>query len=66
MDEFPNMPFNYSVSWQQSYPAANFNFAPTVNVEMAVIEAIDRLVDSGLTHPLADAIIKSLVNNFKE
>ena len=41
MDEFPNMPFNYSFSWTQSYPAANLNRAPN-NCEMAVIEAIDR------------------------
>lgn len=71
MDEFPNIPFNgYSIRWTQSYPAANFNYghatSPSTSNEMAVIEAIDRLVESGLTHPVADAILKSLVNNSKE
>lgn len=50
----------YSFTWTQSYPGW-----PTQsnNAEMAIIEAIDRLVDSGLTHPVADAILKSLINN---
>ena len=71
MDEFPNIPFNsYNISWSQSYPAANFNYgpatSPSTSNEMAVIEAIDRLVESRLTHPVADAILKALVNNSKE
>jgi hypothetical protein len=68
MGEFHNMPFNngYSFNWTQSYPALNLNFATSVSNEMAVIEAIDRLVESGLTHPVADSILKALVNNFKE
>jgi hypothetical protein len=67
MDEFRNIPFNgYSFSWTQSYPALNLNCAPSVSNEMAVIEAIDHLVDSGLTHPVADHILNTLLNNFKE
>jgi hypothetical protein len=62
MDEFRNTnPFNgYTASWTQSYPAANLNRATIVSNEMAVIEAIDHLVDSGLTHPVADAILMKL------
>jgi hypothetical protein len=56
---------NYSYSWTQPYdnwPQTDIKLIQ----ELAVIEAIDHLVDSGLTHPMADAIIKSLINNSKE
>ena len=58
----------YSVSWTQPYSVSMnpFYAQPSVTQEMAVIEAIDRLVESGLTHPLADLILKALVNNSKE
>jgi hypothetical protein len=59
-----NSRVGYSFSWTQPY--ANFNHAPSVSAQMAVIEAIDRLVESGLTHPLADRILNTLLNNFKE
>lgn len=62
MDEFPNMPFNYSFSWTQSYPAANLNRAPS-NCEMAVIEAVDRLVEAGVRSPAADEIILNLTRS---
>jgi len=58
----------YSVSWTQPYSVSMnpFYSQPSVVNELAVIDAIDRLVESGLTHPVADAILKSLVNNSKE
>lgn len=54
---------NYSFTWTQPYHGWP---AKTISPEMAVIEAIDHLVDSGLTHPVADAILKNIVNNSKE
>jgi|TARA_B110000503_G_scaffold6614_1_gene9040 hypothetical protein len=61
MTDFPNMPNGYSYSWTQSYSAANYNFAPSVNNEMAVIEAIDHLVDAGLIHPTAVVLLDELL-----
>ena len=60
MDEFPNIPFNgYSISWTQSYPAA----APSISNELAVIEAIDRLVLAGVTHPAASSLLEQLTGD---
>lgn len=56
--------------WRASFTVTNSTgYAPyqiqmpvnsSVAKEMAVIEAIDRLVDSGLTHPEADRILNKL------
>ena len=56
---------NLRFTWTQPYQIQPIQLS-SISTEMAVIEAIDRLVDSGLTHPKADAIIKSLINNSKE
>ena len=56
MDEFRNTN-GYSFSWTQPYHIWPALFNP----ELAVIEAIDRLVESGLTHPEADRILKKLM-----
>lgn len=54
----------YSFSWTQPYSVNPFYQINTKNhsieKEMAVIEAVDHLVDSGLTHPVADAILMKL------
>ena len=55
----------YSISWTQPYSVSmNPFYAPgsasELMKEIAVIEAIDRLVDSGLTHPEADRILNKL------
>jgi hypothetical protein len=55
---------NLKFTWTQPYQIQPIKLS-SVSKEMAVIEAIDRLVESGLTHPLADAIIKNIVNNSK-
>lgn len=54
---------NYSFTWTQPYHS--WPVHSSTSTEMAVIEAIDRLVDSGLTHPVADAILKQIANNSK-
>lgn len=47
----------YGISpYQIQMPAAN----SSVLEEMAVIEAVDRLVDSGLTHPAVEAILNKI------
>jgi hypothetical protein len=48
--------FGISYSWTQPY----HGWPKPFNPELAVIEAIDRLVESGLTHPQADLILKKL------
>lgn len=48
---------NYSFTWTQPYHGWPVRKHSN---EMAVIEAIDRLVESGLTHPAADAILMKL------
>lgn len=58
-------PKGYSFSWTQPYSISmNPFYAPgsasDLMKEMAVIEAVDHLVDSGLTHPAADAILMKL------
>lgn len=55
---------SYRFSFTQPYQIQPIQFS-SVGKDMAIIEAIDRLVESGLTHPVADAIIKSLFNNSK-
>lgn len=54
--QMSNDRFSISYSWTQPY----HNWPTPFNPELAVIEAIDRLVESGLTHPEADLILKKL------
>tara|TARA_B110000503_G_scaffold141916_1_gene236996 strand:- start:2373 stop:2570 length:198 start_codon:yes stop_codon:yes gene_type:complete len=55
---------SWSVNYSWSQPYTNWNHPiSSVQKEMSVIEAIDNLVNAGLTHPKADAILKALVNN---
>ena len=64
-----NDKFGISCSWTQSYPGWSKAFTRTdtsIVKELAVIEAIDRLVEKGLIFPEADATLKTIVNNFKE
>ena len=56
---------NLRFSWTQPYQIQPL-YLSSVSKEMAIIEAIDRLIDSGLTHPLADSIIKHIANKSKE
>lgn len=56
---------NYRFSWTQSYPKWPQRTG-SASTEMAILEAIDRLIDSGLTHPLADSIIKHIATKSKE
>ena len=56
---------NYRFSWTQPYPMQALRLSPAAK-EMAIIEAIDRLIDSGLTHPLADSIIKHIATTSKK
>ena len=58
-------PKGYSFSWTQPYSVSMNPFytpgsASDLTKEMAVIEAIDHLVESGLTHPEADRILNKL------
>jgi hypothetical protein len=57
-----------SCSWRQPYlnwsqHTPNYQSAKT---ELAVLDAIDNLISSGLTHSIADAILRSLMVNSKE
>ena len=56
---------NYRFTWTQTYPKLPLRLSPAAT-EMAIIEAIDRLIDSGLTYPGLDIIIKHIANNSKE
>ena len=56
---------NYRFKWTQSYQIQPIQYS-SVSKEMAVIEAIDRLIDSGLTYPELGTIIKHIANNSKE
>lgn len=64
--QMSNDRFNISYSWTQPYReftnvwAAGSTGKSKLSTEMAVIEAIDRLVESKLTHPDADAILMKL------
>lgn len=56
----------YSFSWTQPYSVSMNPFYQintkdhNIEKEMAVVEAVDHLVESGLTHPAADAILMKL------
>jgi hypothetical protein len=56
---------NLRFSWTQPYRIQPIQYS-SVSTEMAIIEAIDRLIDSGLTYPGLDTIIKHIANNSKE
>ena len=63
MDEFPNTN-GYSFSWTQPY---NISASPfyqsrhlSIDEEIAKIEMVDRWVDSMLTYPDAEAILKKI------
>ena len=56
---------NLRFSWTQPYRIQPIQYS-SVSTEMAIIEAIDRLIDSGLTYPGLDIIIKHIANNSKE
>lgn len=56
---------NLRFTWTQPYQIQPIKLS-SVSTEMAILEAIDRLIDSGLTHPLADSIIKHIANKSKE
>jgi hypothetical protein len=49
-------------SWTQPYQIRPIALS-SVSTEMAIIEAIDRLIDSGLTYPELGTIIKHIANN---
>jgi hypothetical protein len=53
---------NLRFSWTQPYQIQPIQYS-SVSKEMAVIEAIDRLIDSGLTYPDLGSIIKNIANN---
>jgi hypothetical protein len=54
-------PKGYSFRWTQPY----HGWPKPFNPELAVIEAIDRLVESGLTEPQADLILKKLIKQLR-
>lgn len=63
MDEFPNInPAKWTMSYSYSQPYANWN-QPTSSVEkeLAVLDAIDNIVQHMLTYPDAEAIIKTVM-----
>ena len=53
---------NLRFSWTQPYQIQHIRLS-SVSTEMAILEAIDRLIDSGLTYPGLDSIIKHIANN---
>jgi hypothetical protein len=53
---------NFKFKWTQPYQIQPIQYS-SVGKEMAIIEAIDRLIDSGLTYPGLDIIIKHIANN---
>lgn len=57
------------LNWSQHVPLKiaihNKNYQ-SAKTELAVLDAIDNLVSSGLTHSAANAVLKSLVVNSKE
>lgn len=55
---------NLRFSWTQPYQIQPIQIS-SLSKEMAIIEAIDRLVELRLTSPAIDAIIKNIVNNSK-
>lgn len=48
--------YSIAYTWSQPY----HGWPKPFNPELAVAEAIDRLIDSGLTHPEADRILNTL------
>jgi hypothetical protein len=57
------------LNWTQHVPlriAKDDKHRQLVNVEIAVLDAIDNLINSGLTHSTADVILRSLMVNSKE
>lgn len=66
--KFPIDLGGYSFSFTQSLNSSdcdqiyNFLTKDAVNLELEILDEIDRLVTEGLTHPEADAIIKKLTN----
>jgi len=58
--------YNYTITNPQSWGAYSIQIPPVSNTanrvaeEMAVIEAVDRLVDAGLTHPAVETILNTL------
>ena len=56
---------NFKFKWTQPYRIQPIQYS-SVSKEMAIIEAIDRLIDSGLTYPELGTIIKHIANNSKE
>ena len=59
MDEFRNMPSNwsYSVSWTQPYNAYYSSITPSQE-EMIRIDAVDRIVDAMTAYPQALQLIE--------
>ena len=63
---------NYKFGWTQSYP--NWRPRPVMTLEKAAslldelirLYELDKEVDSRLTYPEADSIIKHIANNSKE
>lgn len=60
----------YSYSWTQPYPGwprqtLTKEQAAYTLATLLVMHEIDELVDKGLTHPDADAILKNIANNSK-
>ena len=53
---------NLRFSWTQPYQIQPIKLS-SVSTEMAILDAIDRLIDSGLTYPGLDTIIKHIANN---
>jgi hypothetical protein len=56
---------NLRFSWTQPYQIRPIALS-SVSTEMAILDAIDRLIDSGLTYPGLDIIIKRIATNSKE
>lgn len=58
----------YSFSWTQPYHGwyvAPKDHARALLDELLRLHEIDKMVDKGLTHPDADAILKHIANNSK-
>ena len=53
---------NLRFSWTQPYQIQPIKLS-SVSTEMAILDAIDRLIDSGLTYPELGTIIKHIANN---
>ena len=62
MDEFPNInPAKWTMSYSYSQPYTAWNHpASSVELELAVLDAIDNIIQNWLTFPDAEAIINKL------